>query len=133
MTCPLVKQRSCAIKCCYLNRLRYFTFLSVCAQCLRALKNSVFGFSCLLDYCITYSTLCVKVATMTIREIINTEIERRGWSRYRLVQEIGDRIPERTVYNYMSGRCDLSSDRASIILEVLGLEIKPKTRTEKEK
>ncbi len=70
---------------------------------------------------------------MTIWETIIQELTNRKWSRYRLVKEVGKQIPERTVYRYLSGEFDLTTDKASIILEVLGLEIKPKGKSKKEK
>jgi hypothetical protein len=65
---------------------------------------------------------------MTIWETILNELETRSWSRYRLVQEIKGKIPERTVYAYLSGDCDITSDKVSIILEALELEIRPRIR-----
>lgn len=63
---------------------------------------------------------------MTIRETIHKELQHRGWSRYRLEKELEGKIPARTVYAYLSGECDLGSDRVSIILQALGLQIKSK-------
>ena len=62
--------------------------------------------------------------TMTIRETIQKELRRRGWSHYRLAKELEGKMPARTVYAYLSGKCDLVSDRVSIILQALGLRIK---------
>ena len=68
---------------------------------------------------------------MTIREEIKKELNRRGWSRYRLAKELERKMPARTVYAYLSSRCDLVSDRVSIILQALGLQIKCKTKKSK--
>ena len=61
---------------------------------------------------------------MTIKKAIQDELERRGWSHYRLVKELEGKMPARTIYAYLSGERDLGSARASIILETLGLKIK---------
>ena len=61
---------------------------------------------------------------MTIKKAIEDELKRRGWSRYRLAKELEKKMPARTVYAYLSGERDLSSERASIILNALGLKIK---------
>jgi len=64
---------------------------------------------------------------MTIRQAIHKELHRRSWSRYRLEKELQGKIPARTVYAYLSGECDLGTDRVSIILQALALQIKRKS------
>jgi len=61
---------------------------------------------------------------MTIKKAIEDELKRRGWSRYRLAKELEGELPARTVYAYLSGERDLSSERASIILTALELKIR---------
>jgi hypothetical protein len=65
---------------------------------------------------------------MTIRQAINKELQRRGWSRYRLEKELEGKMPARTIYAYLSGECDLGSERVSIILQALDLQIKRKSK-----
>ena len=60
---------------------------------------------------------------MTIRETIKKELQSRTWSRYRLIKELKGVIPENTVYDYLRGQTDLGSEKASIILQALGLQI----------
>ena len=60
---------------------------------------------------------------MTIRQNILNELERRSWSRYRLAKELDGAIPMSTIYDYLSGKTDLGSDRVSMILIALGLTI----------
>ena len=60
---------------------------------------------------------------MTIREAIQKELKKKKWSVYRLAKELEDEMPARTVYAYLSGQCDLVSDRVSIILQALDLQI----------
>ena len=66
-------------------------------------------------------------STMTIRDAIQKELRKRGWSYYRLAKELEGKMPARTIYAYLSGDCDLVSERVSIILETLGLTIKAKS------
>jgi ribosome-binding protein aMBF1 (putative translation factor) len=61
---------------------------------------------------------------MTIKKAIEDELERRGWSRYRLTKELEGKMPARTVYAYLSGERDLSSERVSKILKALDLKIR---------
>jgi hypothetical protein len=68
---------------------------------------------------------------MTIKEEIQKELRRRGWSHYRLVKEVEGKVPPRTVYAYLSGERDLSSERVSIILQALGLKIRCKAKRSK--
>ena len=65
---------------------------------------------------------------MTIRQVIQIELQRRGWSRYRLAKEMEGKMPARTVYAYLSDECDLVSERVSIILKVLDLELVPRKK-----
>ena len=60
---------------------------------------------------------------MTIRQAILKELKRRGWSKYRLVKELKGTVPEATVYEYLGEKSDIGSDKASIILQALGLRI----------
>ena len=61
---------------------------------------------------------------MTIKQAIEDELARRGWSRYRLAKKLEGELPARTVYAYLSGERDLSSERASIILKALELKVR---------
>lgn len=76
---------------------------------------------------LTTAKLCSKLSgaglPMTIRETIQNELRRRGWSHYRLAKEVEGKMPARTAYAYLSGECDLVSERVSIILQTLGLRI----------
>ena len=65
-----------------------------------------------------------------IKKAIRAEMKRRGWSVYRLCEEIKDELPTRTIYAYLSdsdepeNKRDIYAKRASIILRKLGLKIK---------
>ena len=64
-----------------------------------------------------------------IKKAIKVEMERRGWTCYKLVKELDGKLPQRTVYAYLSekkdsaNKRDISAERASIILKELGLKI----------
>lgn len=101
---------------------------SVCAQCLKRPGKKLFDFlKKLLTTAVLCSTVGIRGSTMTIRESILSELHRRKWSHYRLVKEVEGKIPERTVYSYLSGERDLTSNRASVLLHALGLQIKRKS------
>lgn len=59
---------------------------------------------------------------MNIRKVIMNECKRRGWSAYRLAKETG--LVERTVQTFFQGTRDISSGRASKMLDALGIEMK---------
>lgn len=59
----------------------------------------------------------------SFRQIIESEVERRGWSAYRLAKEAG--LPMRTVQAFMSGTCDLGMVRLEAVCRALGLELRP--------
>ncbi|MFC1738567.1 hypothetical protein ACFL1G_05910 [Planctomycetota bacterium] len=56
-------------------------------------------------------------------------MKRRGWTCYRLSKELEGKLPQRTVYAYLSdkegslNKRDISAERVSVILKVLGLKI----------
>jgi len=57
------------------------------------------------------------------RKIILAEMERRGLSHYAIVERIADRIPRRTVYNYLAGTTDMGGERVAILTQELGLTL----------
>lgn len=59
-----------------------------------------------------------------IRKSIEAELKRRGWTTYRLVQHVRGEIPPATVYAYLAGTRDLTTQRADILLKALGLTIR---------
>lgn len=56
-----------------------------------------------------------------LRERVLTRLEKKGWSRYRLAQELAGYIPASTVYAWLAGDCRINDDKASIILQALKL------------
>lgn len=77
-----------------------------------------------LKFTLTSAIYCSILVIMTIKEAVEKELKRRAWSRYDLVKELKDKIPARTIYAYLAGDMDLTTEKASIILKTLGLKIK---------
>lgn len=75
-----------------------------------------------------------------LREVVVNELERRGWSVYRLVQALkgrrrgGKDVPPVTVYEFCRGETAINSDDLGIIFDVLELEVSaPAEKPEKRK
>jgi len=60
-----------------------------------------------------------------IRSAILSELQRRGWSANRLAEDpaLAGRISRAMVHEYLAGRHDLGSERASILLDLLNLKV----------
>lgn len=63
---------------------------------------------------------------MTFREIVQRELDRRGWSGYRLGQESG--VPKRTIQKFLAGDADMTAGRLETICRSLDLELQPRRR-----
>ena len=61
---------------------------------------------------------------MELRKVIQTELDRRDWSAYRLAKEAG--LPVRGVQVYLQGRAEIRSDRLAAICKALDLELRRK-------
>ena len=66
---------------------------------------------------------------MSFREIILSEVARRGLSGYRVAKMSG--LPMRTVQEYLAEGCDLGGERVAKIAAALGLELRSKARRTK--
>lgn len=56
------------------------------------------------------------------REAILSQLERRKWTQYRLVQESG--VSKTAVYEYLAGKRDLSASNLERLCESLDLILK---------
>lgn len=69
-----------------------------------------------------------------LRDAVLAELDRRGWSHYRLVQELrGKRpgkkdVPAVTVYEYLRGETQINAADLGLICDALGLELRRKGR-----
>lgn len=64
-----------------------------------------------------------------LRDAVLDELDRRGWSHYRLVQELkgkrhkGKDVPAVTVYEFLRGETAINSTDLGLIFDVLGLSV----------
>ena len=68
---------------------------------------------------------------MSFRKVVQKEAQRRGLSGYRIAK-MAD-VPMRTVQAYLAGDCDISGERVAKIAAALGLELRRRPRTRKER
>ena len=59
-----------------------------------------------------------------LRKQILDEMKRQGLSHYAVVERLSERIPRRTVYQYLSGKSDMGGEKVSILMAELGLSLK---------
>jgi len=61
-----------------------------------------------------------------IRRAVLTELARRGWSRYRLLKELGadGKRLRSAIYGWLAGKRHITDASASMVLAVLGLRVK---------
>jgi len=63
-----------------------------------------------------------------IRERILKHMRKSGLTIYQVAKKVKDKVPQRTVYAFLTGEKDTRTETASIILRVIGLEIKEKRK-----
>ncbi len=68
---------------------------------------------------------------LKIRNIILKEMKRSGLTIYRVAKMVEGKIPQRTVYDYLSGTKDTGTETASIIMDALGLTVTNKSNVKK--
>lgn len=61
-----------------------------------------------------------------IRQQIQRELSRRGWSAYRLAKESGLRI--RGVQDFLAGTAEMNCARLELVFKALALEVRAKGR-----
>jgi hypothetical protein len=61
-----------------------------------------------------------------MRQLVLDRVEALGLSRYQVVQMVKGRVSAQAVYAYLAGKRDMTSDFVTHLLDVLGLEVKPK-------
>lgn len=62
----------------------------------------------------------------TMTEVLKTAIERSGKTRYQISQDTG--ILQTSLSRFMRGETSLRLDKADVLAEYLGLELKPRRR-----
>jgi plasmid maintenance system antidote protein VapI len=68
-----------------------------------------------------------------IREIILKEMRKSGLTTYRLCKMVEGKVPERTVYDFLSGKKDTTTRVAWTLMKALGLTIKTKSNVKRGK
>ncbi len=58
-----------------------------------------------------------------IRQIILDELERRGWSHYRLAKAVEPHMSNVAVYEFLKGRTQMTADKVGRVFDVLGLVV----------
>lgn len=61
---------------------------------------------------------------MNFLQAIENEMNRRDWTPYRLASAVSDYMNMSTVYRYLNGEVDITTEKLAHILKVLDLEIK---------
>ena len=70
---------------------------------------------------------CNNICEMSeIREQILKQMRKSGLTIYQVAKMVKGKIPQRTVYAFLTGEKDTGTETASIILQTVGLEIKMK-------
>ncbi len=64
-----------------------------------------------------------------IRETVQSELERRGWSGYRLAQESG--VAYTTLAHWLAGDRDMTGARIEAVLAALRIELRVTGRARK--
>lgn len=57
-----------------------------------------------------------------LRAEIQSALDARGWSAYRLARELADPVPERTIRAYLAGQ-DLGGEAVGRLMDALGLRV----------
>ena len=72
---------------------------------------------------------CNNISEMSeIREQILKQMRKSGLTIYQVAKMVKGKIPQRTVYAFLTGEKDTGTETASIILQTVGLEIKEKLK-----
>lgn len=62
---------------------------------------------------------------MSIRTTINERLRELGWTRYKLAKAMHPHLSVQGVYQYLSGRNDITGDSLQRMLDALGLTVAP--------
>ena len=73
------------------------------------------------------------VVMSKIRDIILRHMRTSGLSIYRISKMVEGKVPQRTVYDFLSGKSDTSTEVAWILMDALGLTIMNKSTVKRGK
>jgi hypothetical protein len=68
-----------------------------------------------------------------IRDAILKQMRKSGLTIYRVAQLVQDKIPQRTVYAFLTGEQDAVTEKAEIIMAAVGLKITSIAKGKKKK
>ena len=68
-----------------------------------------------------------------IREAILKQIHKRNMTIYQVSKLVGDKIPQRTVYAFLTSEKDTGTETACILMKALGLTIAEKSNVKRGK
>ena len=71
---------------------------------------------------------CDNTNMSMIRDTILARMKQLNLTTYRLSKMVQGKVPSRTVYSFISGESDASSQVCSVLMQALGLEIKTKPK-----
>ena len=63
-----------------------------------------------------------------IRDMILKEMKKAGLTIYRVSKMVEGKVPQCTVYDFLSGKTDTTTEVACILMQALGLQIKRKPK-----
>ncbi len=61
-----------------------------------------------------------------LRKVMLEEMEKYGLTIYQVAKLVDGRVPQRTVYGFLTAEKDTSTRTASILLDALGITLTPK-------
>lgn len=73
-------------------------------------------------------TVTIRRSMPDLRAAVLAELERRGWSSYKLVQTLkgkrkgGKNVPDATVYEFLRGKTPINSTDLGLIFDALEME-----------
>lgn len=74
------------------------------------------------------ATCCNNRAMSKIRDAILSRMAELDLTTYRVSKMVEGKVPQRTVYAFLSGEVDASSEVVSILMNALELTITPRTK-----
>jgi len=81
---------------------------------------------------LTTLSFCAILHLMSeIREAILKQMHKSGMTIYQVAKLVEGKVPQRTVYAFLTGEKDAGTETASIIMKAMGLNVTKKTTVKK--
>jgi hypothetical protein len=65
---------------------------------------------------------------VNVRKSILQQLKRTGKTRYWLARQVSKHLTPPTVYQYLSGKQDMIGSNIEMLMDAVGLEIRPKAK-----